>query len=132
MAKPRFTLYKHIKIGGTWRYCRAAVAINNKVKPHIVILSLLVERRRSIRTAPTVSATRTLGEMLLMIQPRRFAAAQSCRSRKVRLSKLPPLPVQSQQGHHCSLHNRPSWFSHFALFAAASMKFRHTQKLRAL
>ena len=31
MAKPRFTLYKHIKIGGTWRYCRAAVAINNKV-----------------------------------------------------------------------------------------------------
>jgi hypothetical protein len=35
MAKPRFTLYKHIKIGGTWRYCRAAVAVNNKVKPHI-------------------------------------------------------------------------------------------------
>ena len=38
MAKPRFTLYKHIKIGGTWRYCRAAVAINNKVKPHIVVV----------------------------------------------------------------------------------------------
>src|ERR1700719_2113993 len=38
MAKPRFTLCKHIKIGGTWRYCRAAVAINNKVKPHIVVV----------------------------------------------------------------------------------------------
>ena len=38
MAKPRFTLYKHIKIEGTWRYCRAAVAINNKVKPHIVVV----------------------------------------------------------------------------------------------
>ena|SRR5256885_13394124 len=38
MPKPRFTLYKHIKIGGTWRYCRAAVAVNNKVKPHIVVV----------------------------------------------------------------------------------------------
>ena len=38
MAKPRFTEYKHIKIGGTWRYCRAAVAVNNKVKPHIVVV----------------------------------------------------------------------------------------------
>jgi hypothetical protein len=38
MAKPRFTLYKDIKIGGTWRYCRAAVAVNNKVKPHIVVV----------------------------------------------------------------------------------------------
>ena len=31
MARPRFTLYKHIKIGGTWRYCRAVVAVNNTV-----------------------------------------------------------------------------------------------------
>ena len=38
MASPRFTLYKHIKIGGTWRYRRAAVAVNNKVKPHIVVV----------------------------------------------------------------------------------------------
>ena len=38
MAKPRFTLYKHIKIGATWRYFRAAVATNNKVKPHVVIV----------------------------------------------------------------------------------------------
>ena len=38
MAKPRFTLYKHIKIGATWRYCRAVVAVNNKVKPHIVVV----------------------------------------------------------------------------------------------
>jgi len=38
MAQPRFTLYKHIKVGRTWRYCRAAVAVNNKVKPHIVVV----------------------------------------------------------------------------------------------
>jgi len=38
MAKPRFTLYKHIKVAGTWRYCRAALAVNNKVKPHIVVV----------------------------------------------------------------------------------------------
>ena len=38
MAKPKFTLYKHIKIGGRWRYARAAVAANNKVKPHVVII----------------------------------------------------------------------------------------------
>jgi site-specific recombinase XerD len=42
VAKPKFTLYKHVKIDGEWRYCRAIVASNNKVKPHIV----LVRRRR--------------------------------------------------------------------------------------
>jgi len=38
VAKPKFTLYKHIKIDGKWRYARAAVASNNKVKPHIVVI----------------------------------------------------------------------------------------------
>jgi len=34
----KFTLYKHLKISGKWRYFRAAVAINNKVKPHIILI----------------------------------------------------------------------------------------------
>ena len=38
MAKPKFTLYKHIKIDGQWRYFRAAVASNNKVKPHVIVV----------------------------------------------------------------------------------------------
>ena len=38
MAKPKYTLYKHIKIDGEWRYRRAAVASNNKVKPHVVVV----------------------------------------------------------------------------------------------
>jgi hypothetical protein len=37
VAQPKFTLYKHIKIDGQWRYFRAAVASNNKVKPHVVV-----------------------------------------------------------------------------------------------
>jgi hypothetical protein len=38
LAKPKFTLYKHIKIDGAWRCFRAAVASNNKVKPHLVVI----------------------------------------------------------------------------------------------
>jgi hypothetical protein len=38
VAQPKFTLYKHVKINGECRYCRAAVASNNKVKPHIVLV----------------------------------------------------------------------------------------------
>src|SRR5258707_13091352 len=38
LAKPKFTLYKHIKIDGQWRYFRAAVASNNKVKPDVIVV----------------------------------------------------------------------------------------------
>jgi integrase len=44
VAKPKFTLYKHVKIDGEWRYCRATVASNNKVKPHIVLVGGAEER----------------------------------------------------------------------------------------
>jgi hypothetical protein len=27
-ARPKFQLYKHIKISGNWRYCRAAIYSN--------------------------------------------------------------------------------------------------------
>jgi len=45
VAQPKFTLYKHIKIDGQWRSCRAAVASNNKVKPHIVLVGGQEEKR---------------------------------------------------------------------------------------
>jgi hypothetical protein len=51
-------LYKHIKIDGQWRYGRAAVASNNKAKPHIVQVG---GQRRSTRTDRIASVTRTLG-----------------------------------------------------------------------
>jgi integrase len=38
VAQPKFTLYKHVKIDGKWKYFRAAVASNNKVKPHVVVV----------------------------------------------------------------------------------------------
>jgi hypothetical protein len=38
MPQPKFQLYKHIKISGSWRYCRAAIYSNGKVKPHVVVV----------------------------------------------------------------------------------------------
>ena len=38
MPQPKFQLYKHIKISGKWRYCRAAIYSNGKVKLHVVVV----------------------------------------------------------------------------------------------
>src|ERR1700726_4408101 len=38
MPQPKFQLYKHIKINGKWRYCRAAIYSNGKVKPHVIVV----------------------------------------------------------------------------------------------
>jgi hypothetical protein len=38
MPQPKFQLYKHIKISGKWRYCRAAIYSNGRVKPLIVVV----------------------------------------------------------------------------------------------
>jgi integrase len=38
VPQPKFQLYKHIKISGKWRYCRAAIYSNGKVKPHVVVV----------------------------------------------------------------------------------------------
>lgn len=40
MSHPKFQLYKHIKINGNWRYCRAAIYSNGKVKPHVVVVGI--------------------------------------------------------------------------------------------
>jgi integrase len=38
MAQPKFTVYKHIKVDGKWRYCKAAAHSNNKLKQDKVIV----------------------------------------------------------------------------------------------
>jgi integrase len=44
MPQPKFQLYKHIKISGKWRYCRAAIYSNGKVKPHVVVVGAQEEK----------------------------------------------------------------------------------------
>ena len=44
MPQPKFQLYKHNKISGKWRYCRAAVYSNGKVKPHAVVIDAQEEK----------------------------------------------------------------------------------------
>jgi hypothetical protein len=38
MPHPKFQLYKHVKISGKWRYCRAAIYSNGKVKLHVIVV----------------------------------------------------------------------------------------------
>jgi len=40
MGISRYTLYKYVKVDGTWRYCKAAYHDNGKVKPDIVFVDL--------------------------------------------------------------------------------------------
>jgi len=44
MPHPKFQLYKHIRISGKWRYCRAAIYSNGKVKPHVVVVGAQEEK----------------------------------------------------------------------------------------
>ena len=44
MPHSKFQLYKHIKISGKWRYCRAAIYSNGKVKPHVVVVGAQEEK----------------------------------------------------------------------------------------
>jgi len=38
MAQSKFTLYKYVKLGdGSWRYKKAAVYSNGKIKPNVVV-----------------------------------------------------------------------------------------------
>src|SRR5260370_9909274 len=40
MAIPKYTLYKFVKVAGTWRYCKAAYHDNGKIKPDIVFVDV--------------------------------------------------------------------------------------------
>ena len=47
MALPKLTLYKHVKLRlSGWRYCKAALYPNGKIKPHIVIVRGVEETHR--------------------------------------------------------------------------------------
>jgi len=40
MGISRFTLYKYVRIDGSWRYCKAAYHDNGKIKPDIVFVNV--------------------------------------------------------------------------------------------
>src|SRR5712672_3641033 len=40
MATSKYTLYKYVKVHGTWRYCKAAYHDNSKIKPDIVFVNV--------------------------------------------------------------------------------------------
>ena len=38
MGISKYTLYKYVKVDGTWRYCKAAFHENAKIKPDVVFV----------------------------------------------------------------------------------------------
>jgi hypothetical protein len=40
MAISKYTLYKYVKVDGTWRYCKAAYHENGKIRPDIVFANV--------------------------------------------------------------------------------------------
>lgn len=40
MAISKYTLYKYVKVRGTWRYCKAAYHENSKIKPDVVFVNV--------------------------------------------------------------------------------------------
>jgi hypothetical protein len=40
MAHSKYTLYKYVKVYGTWRHCKAAYHDNAKIKPDIVFVNV--------------------------------------------------------------------------------------------
>jgi integrase len=40
MAISKYTLYKYVKVEGTWRYCKAAYHDNGKIKPDVVFVNV--------------------------------------------------------------------------------------------
>ena len=40
MAISKYTLYKYVKVDGTWRYCKAAYHDNAKIKADIVFVNV--------------------------------------------------------------------------------------------
>src|SRR5258707_5109644 len=39
MANRRASVWKYVKIGSNWRYCKPAYSPNNKIKPDVVIVN---------------------------------------------------------------------------------------------
>jgi integrase len=40
MGISKYTLYKYVKVAGTWRYCKAAYHDNGKIKPDVVFVNV--------------------------------------------------------------------------------------------
>ena len=40
MGISKYTLYKYVKVAGTWRYCKAAHHDNGKIKPDVVFVNV--------------------------------------------------------------------------------------------
>jgi hypothetical protein len=40
MAISKYTLYKYVKVNGSWRYCKAAYHDNGKIKPDVVFVNV--------------------------------------------------------------------------------------------
>jgi len=40
MGISKYTLYKYVKVAGTWRYCKAAYLDNGKIKPDVVFVNV--------------------------------------------------------------------------------------------
>ena len=40
MGISKYTLYKYVKVDGTWRYCKAALHENGKIKPDVVFVDV--------------------------------------------------------------------------------------------
>ena len=40
MAISKYTLYKYVKVNGTWRYCKAAYHDNGKIEADVVFVNV--------------------------------------------------------------------------------------------
>jgi hypothetical protein len=61
MANSKYTLYKYVKVAGTWRYCKAAYHEDSKIEPDIVFVNVkqaLLEKHPAARLVKWGASTR--------------------------------------------------------------------------
>jgi len=44
MANRRVSVWKYVKVGTNWRYCKPVLGANNKIKPHWVYVKGVAEQ----------------------------------------------------------------------------------------
>ena len=60
MANSKYTLYKYVKVDGTWRYCKAAYH-ETAIKPDIVFVNVKQALLKNIWKVATTLATTASG-----------------------------------------------------------------------